>query len=153
MYPPSHFLFAFLIAEIFVKFGMLSHEIAILVALIAVLIDIDHFIYYAAKHRDLSLRNAWNAAVVKHEKGERTFVHHFWGFLIVTLFLIGMWFVNLTTFFVIGISYYSHMLLDDGFFVGKTVDIKEEGFVIKYPLYEFIFDVVIVAGIVGLFLF
>jgi len=74
MYPFSHFLFALLIGEIFVKLGFLNHDLALLVAVIAVLIDVDHFIFYSVKHKDWDLKHAWNAAVSGHEK-ERTFIH------------------------------------------------------------------------------
>ena len=86
MYPFSHFLFALFIGEIFVKLNLLNHDLALLVAVIAVLIDLDHFIYYSIKHKDWNLKHAWNAAVSGREK-ERTFIHFKWGFLIITLLL------------------------------------------------------------------
>ena len=111
MYPFSHFLFAFLIGKIFVKLGFLNHDLVMLVAVIAVLIDVDHFVFYSVKHKDWNLKHAWNASVLGHEK-ERTFIHFKWGFLIITLVFVVLYFFNFTVFLILALAYYSHIFLD-----------------------------------------
>ncbi len=91
MYPQSHFLFAYLLGLIFVKLGFISHRLALVIGLLAVFIDIDHYIDHVIHHKIFSFRKAWNDASVRHELSERTFVHHTFGFVlvgIVVLFLL-----------------------------------------------------------------
>ncbi len=151
MNPHTHFLFAFLLAEILVKFGILSHKLAVLVALIAVLIDIDHYIYYGVKHKSWDLRKAWNAATVTHEKGGRTFIHHRVGFLIITALVIISFYLNKTVFWILAIGYYSHIFLDyvnlDILRIKRSLRFKEEGFVVNVPVHEIVFDLLLIVGI------
>ena len=151
MYPHTHFLFAFLLAEILVKFDILSHKLAVLVALIAVLIDIDHYIYYGVKHNSWDIRKAWNAATVTHEKGERTFIHHSIGFFIITALIIIGFYFNKTVFWILTIGYYSHIFLDyvnlNILRIKRSLRFKEEGFVVDIPVHEVVFDLLLIVGI------
>ncbi|MBR9706051.1 hypothetical protein GOV14_03390 [Candidatus Pacearchaeota archaeon] len=155
MHPPTHFLFAFLLGEVFVKFNLLSHELALIAGIIGLLIDLDHYIYYIIVHKNFSLKGAWNAAVVHHEH-ERTFIHHESGFLLVTIFILLLSIFRLDWFLVVAIGYYSHVFLDYAhlniFNIRKIIKEKEGGFVIRYPLYELIFGILILLGLVLLLL-
>ena len=111
MYPQSHFLFSFLVASVFAKLGVFDFRVALLVAVFAFLVDVDHFILFVSKFKDSSLRNAWNKAVYGKYAG-RTFVHHWIGFLILTVIIIGLYFYNLNLFWIVGLGYYTHMILD-----------------------------------------
>ena len=111
MYPQSHFLFSLLIALIFVKFGIFDYKIAMLIAIFAVFMDIDHFIVYVLKKHDYSLKDAWNADIKGKYKG-RTFIHHYLGFALITTIIIILFFINKNLFWIIGLSYYTHIFLD-----------------------------------------
>jgi len=151
MYPQSHLLFAFLISLIFVKFGIFSYQTALLIAVFAVLVDIDHFIIFAVRKGDYSLRDAWNAGILKHMK-ERTFIHYYLGFILITFAIILLFFFNRTWFWIIGISYYSHMFLDYAKLnilkIKGTKTIKEAGFVEKISKFELMFDIFLIIGII-----
>lgn len=151
MYPQSHFLFALFIGFIFAKFGVFNYKIALLIAVFAVLVDIDHFINFAIKKGDYSLKDAWNAGVLKHMK-ERTFIHHYLGFILITAIIVLLFFLNKTWFWIIGISYYSHMFLDyaklNVLKIKGRVIIKEAGFVEKINKFELLFDIFLLIGII-----
>ncbi|MBT3691489.1 hypothetical protein HOD75_02940 [archaeon] len=155
MYPFTHFLFAFFIGEILVKYNIFNHQIALITALIATLIDIDHFIYYGIKHKDWNLKHAWNGAVYKKEP-ERTFIHHKLGFILITLIIIATYFINPIISYILAIAYYSHMFLDyiPQIFITpqKTIKTKEAGFRINIALYEIIFIILLIIGIIFLIL-
>lgn len=155
MYPQSHFLFTFLIAEIFVKLNIFNHYTALLTALIALLIDTDHFIYYSIKHKDLSLKHAWNTAVSGRMK-ERTFIHFRLGFIITTAIIILLYFINPTISLILLIAYFTHMFLDYTHLnilkvKGKYTE-KIEGFTIKISKFEVWFDILLIIIIILLIL-
>lgn len=151
MYPQSHFLFALLIASIFAKYGVFDYKIALLIAVFAVLVDIDHFINFAIHKKDYSLKDAWNAGVLKHMK-EKTFIHYYLGFILISAVIILLFFFNRTWFWIIGISYYSHIFLDYAKLnilkIKGRVTIKEAGLAEKINKFELLFDIFLVIGIV-----
>ncbi len=151
MYPQSHLLFAFLIGLIFVKFGIFGYQIALLIALFAVLVDLDHFIIFAIRKGDYSLRDAWNAGILKHMK-ERTFIHHHFGFILLTGIIVLLFFLNRTWFWIIALAYYSHMFLDYAKLnilkIKGTKTIKEAGFIEKISKFELMFDIFLLVGII-----
>jgi|APSaa5957512622_1039677.scaffolds.fasta_scaffold32442_2 hypothetical protein len=153
MYPFSHFLFALFSGEVFVKLGFLNQDLALLVAVIAVLIDIDHFVFYSFKHQDWDLKHAWNAAVSGKEE-ERTFIHHWIGFLIITIVIAGLYFYNFTVFLVLALAYYSHMFLDYAHLnvlkIKGIVSEEIDGYVLRIHKYEVLFDVLVLVGILWL---
>jgi len=155
MYSQSHFLFSFFIALIFVKFNIFSYEIALLIAVFAVLVDIDHFIKFAVKKRKYNLREAWNATTVKHFK-ERTFLHHLSGFLIFSVIIISLYFINKNVFLVVGLGYYTHIFLDyanlNVLKIKGKETIKEIGFIERISNFELIFDIFLTIGIILLVL-
>jgi len=111
MYPQSHFLFSFLIALIFVKFGVFDYKIALLVGVFAVLMDIDHYITFIFKYKEMDFKDAWNKAVKGLYAG-RSFIHHIIGFILMTALIILLYYFNKTWFWIIGLGYYTHMFLD-----------------------------------------
>ncbi len=155
MYPQSHFLFSFLIASIFVKFGFFDYKIALFVALIAVFIDLDHFLNFIFRKNDYSLKDAWNAVVVRHFIG-RTFIHHWIGFILITVIIVGLFYFNRVWFWVIGLGYYTHMFLDYAKLnilkIRGIEVIKEQGFVMRISKFEILFDIFLLIGILLLVL-
>ncbi|MFC1682003.1 metal-dependent hydrolase [Nanoarchaeota archaeon] len=151
MYPQSHFLFSLLVGLIVAKFGVFSYEVAFYIAVVAVLIDIDHLIAYFSKYKEMNLKDAWNYSVRGKYHG-RTFIHHWIGFLVITLIIVGLYFFNLTWFYVLSIAYYSHMFLDYAHL--NVLKIKDKmilrgwGFVEKINKFEVLFDIFLIVGIV-----
>ena len=58
MYPQTHFLFSFFIASIFVKFGIFDYKIAFFVALAGLLVDIDHFVVFVLRYKEMNIKHA-----------------------------------------------------------------------------------------------
>lgn len=151
MYPQSHFLFSFLIALIFVKFNVFDYRIALLIATLAIFIDIDHFIIYIIKRKDWSLKDAWNAEVKGRFRHARTFIHHYLGFILITILIIVLFFINKNLFWIFSIGYYSHMFLDYAHLnflkIKEQTTIKKFGFVEKINKFELLFDIFLIIGI------
>jgi len=150
MYPQSHFLFSFLVALIFVKLGIFDYKVAVLVAIFAVLIDLDHFLNFVIRRENYSLKDAWNAVVVRHFPG-RTFIHHWIGFILMTAVIFGLYYLNMAWFWIIGFGYYTHMFLDYAKInilkIRGIEKIKEAGFVMKISKFEVLFDIFMIIGI------
>jgi len=155
MYPQSHFLFSFLIASVFVKFGVFDWRVALLVGLVGMFIDLDHFLNFAIRRDDYSLKDAWNAVVVRHFIG-RTFIHHWIGFILMTIIIVGLYYWNMTWFWIIGLGYYTHIFLDYAKLnilkIKGTEVIREEGFVMRISKFEIMFDIFLLIGILLLYL-
>lgn len=135
--------------------GFLNHWQALIAALIGVLIDVDHPLEYAFIRKKFSLRKAWNNSTVLHRIKERSFIHHWRGLVIVTVFCLVILFLNKIVAVIIILGYYSHLLLDY-VHVGlleKTVKFRELGFSVRIPEYEIVLDAVLLAGIVLLLVF
>lgn len=157
MYPWSHFLFGFLIGLVFVKLGYFGYGIAILIGILAVLVDLDHYFYYGIKHKTWNFRKAWNAGSVIHEKGERTFIHHLKGFIIMAFISAIIFLISRTFGIVVASAYYSHMALDywswNFIKIRGEEKFKEKKFSFSVPNYELFWDGIFIAGIVLLFVF
>ncbi len=155
MYPQTHFLFSYLIALIFAKFGIFDYKVAFFVALVGLFIDIDHFIIFVLKFKDIDLRNAWNKNVYGKYHG-RTFIHHWIGFILITIIIVWLFFVNKNLFWIFGLGYYSHMFLDYTHLnilkIRGKMNIKEAGFIMKISKFEILFDLFLIIGIVLLIL-
>ena len=149
MYPQTHFLTALFLGEVLVRLGMLSHEAVIVCAVLAVLIDLDHWVSFIVRHGRFSLRKAWNIAAMSHKETERTFVHHKTGFIVMTVILLIMLLFNRLVFWVLGIAYYSHMFLDYVRVMEKKMfKFKEMGFLMRITGFELALDVALVMGII-----
>ena len=112
MYPPSHALAGLAIGSVGKYFGYFNNTEIIILASLATLIDLDHYIYFVCKHKSLNIFKAWDNAVSDREKFQRTAIHHIIGFIIFTLFLIGFFFINEGWAIILGAAYYNHYLLD-----------------------------------------
>lgn len=142
MYPQTHFLVPFVLAEILVKFGLLNHNLALLAGFVGVFIDIDHYLHRIIVHHDFSVKSAWNKAITQHDiHGERTFIHH-WKWLIeITIILLILAVFNWNLLLVIFLAYYSHLFLDGvHLHIKKRIKFKEGGVLFNIPVYEIILD-------------
>jgi len=151
MYSQTHFLFSYLIALIFVKFGFFDYKVAFFVALVGMLVDVDHFIRFIFKYKETNIKHAWNRAVKGLYVG-RSFIHHQLGFIIITALIIILFYTNKTLFWIIGLGYYSHMFVDYAHLnilkIREKMTIREEGFVMKINKFEVLLDIFLVVGII-----
>ncbi len=154
MFPQTHFLLPFFLAEILVKFNLLDHKAAILAGLLAVFIDIDHYVAYVINHRykDFSVKRAWNASVIK-QKRDITFIHHPLAFIVVLIILAILYVYNNSWLLIIGLAYFPHLILD-GIEGGlrkynpRYFRIKKYGFMIDISYYELVLDIVLIISII-----
>lgn len=112
MYPPTHFLAGLTIGAVGAKVGFFNAQETWALAALATLIDLDHYFYFVLKHKSISFYGAWQSALNKREAGQRTVIHHILGFFIFTTVLIGLWFIDQKWSLLLGLAYYSHILLD-----------------------------------------
>ncbi|MBW3013602.1 metal-dependent hydrolase [Candidatus Woesearchaeota archaeon] len=151
MYPHSHFLATFFLAEIFVRLGYISHRLALICAVIAVLIDLDHFIEYIIIYRRASLRQAWNACVTNKLYG-RTAIHRVFGVVMFALVTLIISIFSLQWAIVIGLGYYSHLFMDLLYNLWekrteRTIKIKMFGYIIHTRRLEILIDLGLLVGL------
>ena len=155
MYPQTHFLASLLIASIFSKFGVFDYKIALFAALAGMLVDIDHFIVFVLKYKEMNFKHAFNKAVNGIYHG-RSFIHHQIGIVLITLGIIGLYFTNLTWFWIIGLGYYSHLFVDYAHLnilkIREKMTIKEFGIVEKINKFEVLLDIFLIIGIILLWI-
>lgn len=150
MYPQTHFLLALFLGEILVRFGILGQKAVVVTAVLAVLIDLDHWVAFIIRHKKYSFKKAWNAATISHEN-ERTFIHHKTGFIVMVSLLVIFLFVNRLVFWVLGTAYLSHMFLDYVHVIErKKFKFKELGFWMNITGFELALDFVLIFGIIFL---
>ena len=147
MLPHSHFLFAFLIGLIFTKLGFFSWKFALFCGIIAVLVDLDHYVEHIlhAKKDKFSIRATWNNSIKLHKFNQRSFIHYFKGAIFLTVLFAAIYLINAKIALVLAIGYYSHLLLDLPYFHKQKILRLKLGkwyFNEKYP--EIIFDVLLV---------
>jgi len=155
MYPQTHFLFSYFVALIFVKLGIFNFKTAFFVALVGLLIDVDHYITFIFKYKKTDFRSAWNKAVKGLYRG-RSFIHHWAGFVLITFLIIWLFFANKNLFWIFCLGYYSHMFLDYAHLnilkIREKMTIKEFGITEKINKFEVLFDIFLIIGIILLVL-
>lgn len=146
MYPQTHFLMPFVLAEILAKFGLLNPQLALLAGLAGVFIDLDHYLHRVIVHHDFSVKSAWNKAITQHDiHGERTFIHHWNGLIGVTFILLILAFFSWNISVVLFLAYYSHLLLDwVPIYVKKRITFKWRSLMFNIPTYEIILDIFLI---------
>ena|SRR3989338_5277916 len=160
MYPQSHFLLPFVLGLGFVKLEVLDIKLALIAGLLGVLIDIDHYIAFLYYYKDFNIKHVWNAAVVKGDPIERTFIHHKIGFVVMTKIIEVLLLFNPLYSLVLALGYYTHLLLDyihliiplQTFKHPKKIVFVEDGFTVKLPVYEILFDSMLIFLIVMYYL-
>ncbi len=165
MYPQSHFLFPLLIGLILEKLGYVGYDFVLIAVLVGVLIDLDHPLHHFFKTGELSVLKTADDAFKKHID-DRTFLHHKLGMLVVTLFFIIFFAYFSYWTLAVAVGYYSHVLLDHITADGRLLDNRTDkdylgkrkpillclcGYTVKIALFEIVFDVVCVVGLVVVF--
>ena len=152
MYPQSHFLFSFFIGTVFVKLGFFDYKIALFIAIIGMLIDIDHYFVFLSKkkYRNHSPKHAFNLAVKGIYRG-RSFIHKRFGFILITAIILSLFYTNKTLFWIFGLGYYSHIFLDymhlNILKIRGNIVINEFGFVEKIGKFEVMLDIFLAIAI------
>jgi hypothetical protein len=151
----THFLFPFFIALILTKLNLISWKLALLCGLIGVLIDVDHYVEQIAhsKTNRFSLKVAWNNSIRFHRFEQRSFIHHWQGFLMLTLIFLIILFFSWKISLILAIAYYSHILLD-------YAHLKKEKFLrwkvgklfVKESYLEIFLDILLILGVIILIL-
>ncbi len=145
MYPLTHFLFPLVIALGLYNFQIFNIYFVILTALIGLLVDIDHYLHRIIKFKDFNIKNCWNQAILHKDKKQRTLIHHEKGAFLIGFILIGIYFISKELFLAGVIGYYSHIFLDNLHYkLKRKIKFKEFGFIVKIPLHEFIFEIVLI---------
>jgi hypothetical protein len=154
MYPFAHFLLPLLIGQILVKLNLFSYKLAFAAALVGLLLDVDHFVWYVYKYKSWNLRKAWNADVRYHVQ-ERTFIHHKLGFVIGTIITVILLIININIGLVAAIGFYSHFFLDhiplNLFHIKGQIKENIDGFLVRIPIYEIIINIILLIGVIVLF--
>lgn len=148
----THFLFPFTIGMILTRYGIIPWEYALICGLIGMFIDIDHYIEYVIHTKKFSLRKAWNNASKYHRFEERSFIHHWQGFLIITLMLIVLYFFYYKIALILSISYYSHIVLDYVWIKSKNVKFSIGKYYFKETYLELILNIILVIILLIIFL-
>ena len=150
MYPQTHFLFSYVVGLIFVKFGVFNYKVAFFVALVGLLIDVDHYLKFIFSKGKFGFRDAFNR-MARGLFGGRSFIHHKWGFVVMTFLVMVLYFVDLSWFWIIGLGYYSHLFLDyvhlNFLKIREKITIKKFGFVEKINKFEILLDVFFLVAI------
>lgn len=108
MYPQTYFLVSLLIGVIATKFHFLTIPQAFIAAVVAVLIDLDHFA--SAWHASRNFRAAWRNALNNHL--EDTFLHSWRGFAAFAVVKGTVFMFSKPWALVLAIAYWSHLFLD-----------------------------------------
>jgi hypothetical protein len=148
MYPITHFLVPLFIGEMLVPSGFFTNGQALLAGLVGLLMNLDHYLHRVTIHKDWSVVRAWNEAVEPKELALRTFIHHERGAIAVTAFLAVIYLASPVWAFILGIGYYSHIILDNLHIrFHHLLRFHIEGVLIRIPLVELLFDIALVFGI------
>lgn len=114
MNPQTHFLFSFLLATLFVKINIISWNIAFFIGIATILFDLDHYIEHIlhSKKYPFSLSDTWNNSEKFHRFKQRSFLHHFSGFFIITILFVIFLFIKAQWALILALIYYPHIFLD-----------------------------------------
>ncbi|MBU0670794.1 MAG: metal-dependent hydrolase [Patescibacteria group bacterium] len=149
MYPQTHLLAGLAAGEVAASLGAISQPEALLVAGLAMAIDIDHYLYFVIKHGSWSLEKAWNAAVARREEGERTWLHHWWGFVFVSAIIVLLAFFSQAWALILALAYYSHYFLDHVPNSTRQIRFKVLKASFKLSYLEIILDVILILLTIG----
>ncbi len=113
MLPHTHFLVGLIFGLIGIRLGLFNLWFAFLIAILSVLIDIDHLISYYKHKKKINLKECWNHTFQEHKRWhEWTFIHHWPTFLIITFFLLIFSTINFKLSYIVFAIYVPHFLID-----------------------------------------
>ncbi len=116
MHPHTHFIGGALLGGIFYRLGLVHAYDLLIIGVIAVLIDLDHYIYYVHRTGEINPFRFWNHAndmgYVSRNIGMRSFIHHYNGMAVVFPLLLVVTMLDLKLGIILLSAYVSHMVLD-----------------------------------------
>lgn len=151
MYPHTYFLTALFTGFVLRQIWNLDLHSIFSAAILAVLIDLDHFFSYLYHHKKLHLGEAWSWAVY-HHKNELTFFHTVRGFFLLLGLKVLLAFLNTSWFAILAIAYWTHIFLDtlhaySRKFCQQKFCIGEFQFHIRILIVELVLDLALLMGI------
>jgi hypothetical protein len=155
MYPHMHLIVGFLFGVIGLKIGVIQPFDIFIIAVLSVLIDLDLYLSYIVRYKDVHPKRFWNYAVSRADN-HKTLMHNLSGIaVIVPLIFIIAWF-DVRIGYIMLVSFLPHMILDHIDIVNKMlVDYKVfEAFGIKIPwnfAQEVIFLILMLLAVLILF--
>jgi hypothetical protein len=155
MNPETHFLFPFVIASVLAKLNIISWKLVLLCGLIGLIIDLDHYLEHVfhSKSNRFSFKAAWNNSIKFHRFSQRSFIHHWQGFLILSIVFLILSFFYWKIAFVIAIGYYSHLILDYVHLKkNKTFNWKLGKLYMKESYFEFVLDIILIVMLIVIYL-
>lgn len=112
MLPPAHFLFALFISAIGFKQNYFSIGDVIIIAIFAMLIDIDHLVTCYSRYHTIDIKACWNKALTG-KAHLRSIVHHRAGIVWVLIIIVLISLMSLKFASMMSIGYISHLILDN----------------------------------------
>ncbi len=116
MHPHTHFIGGALLGALGYRLGLIQFHDILIIGIIAVLIDLDHYIYYIYSMKDANPWRFWNRAndpdFIKKALGMRTFIHHYNGMAVIFPLLLLVTLFDIRLGFILLAAYVSHMVLD-----------------------------------------
>jgi len=111
MYPIQHFslgiIFTLILFFIFPQIGLIGF---FLIVTSTVLIDVDHYLYYVFKKRDISLKNAYKWFIQRRKRFSQIFYFLHGVEVLIILFILGIFVSKYFLFVFMGFSF--HLFLD-----------------------------------------
>jgi hypothetical protein len=120
MYPHSHLIIGFIFGVLGWKIGVIQTNDIFIIALLSVLIDLDHYLDYIVRNKDYHPKRFLNSVLSKKDN-HNTIFHNITGITIIVpfIFIIG-WF-DLRLGYIALVSYLPHMILDHIDLVNKRL--------------------------------
>jgi len=116
MNPHAHFIGGILLGTLGFKLGFIQFYDILIIGIIAVLIDLDHYLFYILTERDLSPKRFWNMANnIKYAHKNirmRSFIHHYNGMALIFPLLIIVLMLDIRIGYIGLSAYISHIILD-----------------------------------------
>ena len=133
MLPKYHIILGIIFSFILVYFFNLSLIAGIIIFLSSVLIDIDHYLYYVYKKKDLSLRRAYNWFINKRKrilllpKKQRAKIYADFSFLhgievLILLFILAKFISSYFYYVLIGVGFHLFLDIIYGIFIMNRIE-------------------------------
>lgn len=146
MYPWTHLIYGLIAGLIGLELGLININLAVVLVLISVFVDIDHLIFYYSRKKSWNVFKAWDYCVASKDMFPLPIFHRFWFVVLVLLLGIVLYFFNTGWSYVLLSGYFVHYVLDqiNLCLLGKYKynPLKIFGLNIRVYGYELILDIV-----------
>ena len=149
MQPHTHFLAGLFFGSAVVNYFEVSWLFAILIGVLAVLVDVDHGIAYQLHFKKFSIKGCWNACCYHRFHGGRMFIHHKNGFVVATILILFFLVINPLLSAILASAYYSHYVIDH-FTNIETIHEKPFNYKFDISWQEVMLDAIFLVGSIAL---